>query len=176
VTAADSDSAELEHWFDDSSGTVTHLIEELTGELVVADVVRQQPMEAGQDNGLGVAAGQVVTFRAAVLKGQSTGRPYLYAESIYQPERLPEPARRQLAQTSDPIGRMLAVHGLTAARAASLTRLGERGGPTWAQVAPAEIVWNRAYRLTVGGDPVFAITEWFCRSVLEALPPRAASS
>jgi hypothetical protein len=58
-----------------------------------------------------------------------------------------------------------------------LARPEEAGAPTWAQTQtqaqaeaePAEIVWCRAYRLTVGGAPVFAITEWFCRSVLTAL-------
>jgi chorismate-pyruvate lyase len=172
VTA--SDSAGIEHAFCRSPGTVTDLLEELTGEPLVADVVRQHPMAAGRDNDLGLAPGQIVTYRAAVLKGRATDIPYVYAESFYPPERLPEPARAELERTSDPIGRILAAAGLALGRE-PLARPEEAGadGPTWAQAGPAEIVWSRAYRLTVSGVPVFVITEWFCRSVLDALerPP-----
>jgi chorismate-pyruvate lyase len=172
VTA--SDSAELELAFCRSPGTVTDLLEALTGEPLVADVVRQHPMEAGQDNGLGVAPGLVVTYRAAVLKGRVTDVPYVYAESVYQPERLPDSVGRQLARTSDPIGRILAAHGLVVARE-PVGAPEETGAPGWARsgevgAEPVEIVWCRAYRLMVGGVAVFAITEWFCRSVLDALP------
>jgi chorismate lyase len=169
VTA--SDSAGLEHAFGQCPGTVTELLEELTGEPLVADVLHQHPREAGRDNDLGVAPGQVVTYRAAVLKGKATGVPYVYAESIYQPERLPDGAGRALAGTSDPIGRILAAHGLAVAREDLARRAGAVGVPGWveARAQPAEIVWRRAYRLTVGGAAVFAITEWFCRSVLDAL-------
>jgi len=31
------------------------------------------------------------------------------------------------------------------------------------------VVWRRAYRLAIGGRPVFAIREWFLRPVLDAL-------
>ncbi len=31
------------------------------------------------------------------------------------------------------------------------------------------MVWRRAYRLALGGRPVFAIREWFLRPVLDAL-------
>jgi hypothetical protein len=51
----------------DGPDTVTHLLETLTGELLVADVVRQHPVSAGTDNLLGVAVGRHVTQRIAVL-------------------------------------------------------------------------------------------------------------
>jgi chorismate-pyruvate lyase len=175
VTA--SDSTELEHAFCHHPGTVTDLLESLTGEPLVADVVRQDPREAGRDNDLGVAPGVLVMYRAAVLKGQSTDVPYVYAESIYIPERLPDGAGRELGQTSQPIGRILAAHGLALTRE-PLARPEVGGGPVWVPVQdqdqppPTEIVWGRSYRLTVGGVAVFAITEWFCRSVLDALHGR----
>jgi chorismate-pyruvate lyase len=39
----------------------------------------------------------------------------------------------------------------------------------------SEVVWSRAYRLVIDELPVFAIREWFLRSVLEALDREARS-
>lgn len=54
-------------------------------------------------------------------------------------------------------------------------RLPALGEAPWRCPAPAEpeatdaVVWRRAYRLALGGRPVFAIREWFLRAVLDAL-------
>jgi chorismate-pyruvate lyase len=166
----------------DNPRTVTHLLEELTGEPLVADVVRQYSLPAEAGNTLGVGAGQTVTHRIAVLKGRVTSVPYVYAESAFVPARLPELARLQLEQTSDPIGRILAAHGLAYAREGSpasgpgtpgaLDRVeGGAAGASGASGASgvADVVWSRAYVLTIDGLPVFAISEWFFRSVEDAL-------
>jgi chorismate-pyruvate lyase len=157
----------------DNPDTVTHLLEELTGEPLVADVVRQYSMPAEARNRLGVGAGQTVTHRIAVLKGGVTMVPYVYAESAFVPARLPEAARLRLEQTSDPIGRVLAAHGLTHVREETPT-----SGPGPPQAlegtaagvsAMSAIVWSRAYTLTIDDLPVFAICEWFFRSVQQAV-------
>jgi chorismate-pyruvate lyase len=150
--------------------TVTHLLEELTGEPLVADVVRQYSLPAEAGNALGVAAGETVTHRIAVLKGGVTAVPYVYAESAFAPARLPDLARRQLEETSDPIGRILAAHQLTYVREESSAS--EAGAPRALDLnesGAADIVWSRAYTLTIGGLPVFAISEWFFHSVEQAL-------
>jgi chorismate-pyruvate lyase len=154
----------------DNPDTVTHLLEELTGEPLVADVVRQYSSPAEARNELGVGAGQTVTHRIALLKGGVTMVPYVYAESAFVPARLPDAARIQLERTSDPIGRVLAVHGLTHVREEMPTsgaRTPRALGGT-AAGAPA-IVWSRAYTLTIDDLPVFAIWEWFFRSVQHAV-------
>jgi chorismate-pyruvate lyase len=43
-----------------------------------------------------------------------------------------------------------------------------------ATAGPAEVVWARSYRLLIDGAPVFAIREWFFRTVLDALARSAA--
>ena len=162
--------------------TVTHLLEELTGEPLVADVVRQYSLPAEAGNTLGVGAGQTVTHRIAVLKGGVTAVPYVYAESAFVPARLPDVARLQLEQTSDPIGRILAAHGLACVREetpASVPGTPQaleliEGGVAATSGAAGEpsasaIVWSRAYVLTIESLPVFAICEWFFRSVEHAL-------
>jgi chorismate-pyruvate lyase len=163
--------------------TVTHLLEELTGEPLVADVRRQHSRPAEAGNTLGVGAGQTVTHRIAVLKGGVTSVPYVYAESAFVPARLPDVARLQLEQTRDPIGRILAAHGLAYVREESPASgpgppraldpigggvAGAAGGAAGVAGA-ADIVWSRAYILAMDGQPVFSISEWFFRSVEDAL-------
>ena len=84
-------------------------------------------------------------------------------------ERLPGPARTQLEGTTDPIGRVLVAHGLHPGRE-PLDPSEAAGGqaPGAGAGLGSEIVWSRAYRLRIGGRPVFAIHEWFLRSVLDA--------
>jgi chorismate-pyruvate lyase len=154
----------------DNPDTVTHLLEELTGEPLVADVVRQYSMPAEAGNTLGIGAGQPMTNRIAVLKGSVTLVPYVYAESAFVPARLPEAARLRLERTSDPIGRVLAAYGLAPVR----EELAASGSGTLraldaAAAGGAVVVWSRAYRLTIDALPVFAISEWFFRSVQDAL-------
>jgi chorismate-pyruvate lyase len=154
----------------DSSHTVTRFLELLTGEAIVADVVRHLPRTAAAGNALGVSTGRPMTHRIAVLKGATSHEPYLYAESTFVPERLPETAGLQLAGTNDPIGRIVAAHGFRLTREA-LPRPGRPRLPpaVTAGDPAAEVVWVRAYLLLLDGLPVFAINEWFFRSVIEAL-------
>jgi chorismate-pyruvate lyase len=148
--------------------TVTGFLESLTGEPLVADVMSQGPAPSDPDHGLAVAPDRTVIRRIARLRGRG-GTPYVYADTSFVPGRLPEGARRRLAHGDDPIGRVLVDEGLEPVR---LPAVGE---PDWRCPAPAEpeaadaVVWRRAYRLALGGRPVFAIREWFLRPVLDAL-------
>jgi chorismate-pyruvate lyase len=171
--ATASEITHLRRTFLESAETVTRLLETLTGEVLLADVVRQYPVMAEAGNAVGVPVGQVLTQRDAVLKGRTTNASYLYAESLFAPERLPERARVQLAETDDPIGRVLAQHAAKLAREA-LPRPQRAGPPDGISIAAsaADVVWARAYRLMIDGLPVFAISEWFFASVVEALECR----
>jgi chorismate-pyruvate lyase len=169
---------DLQRMLHDNPDTVTHFLEILTGDALSAEVISQYPADAGVDvavdRALGPRTGQSLTRRIALLRGYPSGLPYLYAESAFVPERLPDAVRRQLEQTSDPIGRVLVAHALPLAREA----LPPPEPPPAAAVAPAgqaEIVWARAYRLLIDGAPVFAIREWFFRTVLDALDRSTAT-
>jgi chorismate-pyruvate lyase len=154
----------------DNPDTVTHLLEERTGEPLEADVVRQYSQPADARNPFGLEAGQTVTHRIAVLRGGVTMVPYVYAESAFVPARLPEAVRARLEQTKDPIGRILAAHGLVHAREDDVSFAPNTPlALDAATPGPSPIVWSRAYRLTIDDLPVFAICEWFFRSVQTAL-------
>jgi len=152
----------------DNPDSVTYLLETLTGEPLTANVLQQNSMTIRAGNELEVGADRSVTQRIVVLLGQRTCVPYVYAESVFVPERLPLQVCTQLEHTSDPIGRILATHGLALARV-DLAPPAERPQHVLDTVVPgAVIVWARAYRLMLGDMVVFAIREWFFRSVLEA--------
>jgi chorismate-pyruvate lyase len=174
-TVTVSEPVDLEETLLGRPDTVTHILETLTAETLSAEVIRQGTAAAGADDALVVAAGESLTHRTAVLRGWPSGLPYLYAESAFVPERLPDGARRQLERSREPIGRVLVAHGLHLAREA-LPRP-EPPYPASAVTAGGRlgIVWARAYRLMVDGAPVFAIKEWFFRSVQDALDRSAAS-
>ncbi len=165
-----NDRVELERSLLESPDTVTQFIEKLTGEPLVADVLGRYPVPANGEDGLAIPAGQPLTQRVAVLKGHTTGRAYVYAESTFVAERLPQQTRARLEETSDPIGRVLVAHGLKLGRE-SLPPPHPVGGEarTTFSAFASQIVWSRAYRLLVDDRPLFAIREWFLRSVLDAL-------
>jgi chorismate-pyruvate lyase len=162
--------AELQRAVLDTPSSVTRFLEDLTGEAVVADVVRQYPVVLGPDNELGVAPGESATRRIAVLRGSATDRAFVYADTVFVADRLPETARRQLEGSREPIGRVLADHGLDPVRA-SLAHPEEAGAgpPDSLASLGSEVVWSRGYRLTIDGLPVFVIREWFLHSVVDAL-------
>jgi chorismate-pyruvate lyase len=159
------------------AGTVTELLEQLVGEPIDADRRVQTTVAADADNPLAVEAGAPVVRRAAVLYGRTTGRAYVYAESIIAADRLPAEVERRLATSSDPIGRLLVERGLTVAR----TSLGPVGpvelvaDPGLAE-AVGSVVHARRYRIDVAGEPLMAISEWFLADTGRALDQAAAPS
>ena len=90
-----SQTADLQRVLRESSDTVTQILEMLTGEPIVADVVRQYPIVAGDEQALGVSMGHPLIHRIAVLRGGASARPYVYAESNFVPDRLPDLAQGQ---------------------------------------------------------------------------------
>jgi chorismate lyase len=156
--------------------TVTQFLETLTGEVIHADVVRQHSMEAVVHNDLDVIAGHALTYRMTILKGRTTGVPYLCAESTYVSERLSVSEQNRLLRTSDPIGRVLAPWGMKMGREPLRESEHDREHALDPDVrGNSEVVWSRAYRLTIDGIAVFAIREWFLRSVLDALDRQVRS-
>jgi len=173
-----SERTDLQRRLLHNSDTVTHFLEMLTGEPLMADIIGQDPLMSVTGDGFEMTAGQDIVQRRAVLRGHTTGLPYVYAESTFVPARLPETARSQLERTSDPIGRVLVAHGLRPKREDLPYPEGVGAGETDAVVAVAsvsEVVLSRGYRLILDDLPVFAIREWFFRTVLAALDRQATA-
>jgi chorismate-pyruvate lyase len=149
----------------DTAESVTSLLETLTGESIVADVVVQEPVEAERDNPLGIAAGDVVIRRVALLRGEISSLPYVCAESVIAPGRLPTQVSAQLEQRRGPIGRVLVTNALPIQREPLPTHRDRCPVPQM----DGEVELARAYRLIIDGAPAIAIREWFLRPVVDAL-------
>jgi chorismate-pyruvate lyase len=92
---------------DRTSGTVTDFLEQLVGEKIDAHTHHHDIVVAHNANGLRVEEGQSLLQRAATLRGRTSGRSYVYAESVIVIGRLPTGFCNQLETGTDPIGRIL---------------------------------------------------------------------
>ena len=148
-------------------GTVTRFLERLSAEPV--DVVKRTvfPVAADAANRLGVDEGAPVTERHVVLRGRHSLVPFLYARSLMCADRVPEAVVRALADTDDPIGRILTEHGVDYRRQRAV-RI-DPAIPTHRLhdvCLPARAVMARRYALVFAGVPAVDISEWFLPSVL----------
>jgi chorismate-pyruvate lyase len=154
-----------------ASGTVTAFLEHLVGEPIDAGGLRQKTTKAEFPNSLRVAEGHPLIFRRAALRGRTSGRSYLYAETVLVPSRLPVSCRQRLESSSDPIGRILEEEGVTISRE-------PLGGPEpgsalvapEAGIAVGDYLLVRTYRVDAEGTPLMVITEWFLASLRGFLP------
>jgi len=157
-------SEHLANIVSETKGTVTECVERLVDESLVADVVTQVECFAAEDSVLGVQPGHRLIRRVAVLRGRRSHRGFVFAESLYVPDRLPPVVRRGLLETSDPIGRVLLGNHVAFARV-DLPSIPESSR------SPDGSVWARRYRLDLAGVPVMDITEWFLDTLPPLLPP-----
>jgi chorismate-pyruvate lyase len=170
---AQSTAVELEVALQRTTGTVTELLEDLAGEPIDADILAQDTVSAGDDNPLGLVSDAQMIRRAVLLTGRTSGRTFVYAESAIARERLPDPVRRRLESSREPIGRVFADHRLTVQRvpvAGPVVAVGNAARPT---DLPDRSVLSRRYRITFAGEPAIVVSEWFLETVLEALACRS---
>jgi chorismate-pyruvate lyase len=152
---------------DGTSGTVTDFLEQLVSETIDAHAHRHDIIEADNADGLGVEKGELLLHRAATLRGRTSGRSYVYAESVIVVGRLPTGFGNQLETGTDPIGRILKEMGV------AVTRQGV-GDPHGAprrnnHMKVGEYLFARTYRIDSQQTPVMIITEWFLKTLIPFL-------
>ncbi|MGH9092047.1 MAG: chorismate--pyruvate lyase family protein [Acidimicrobiales bacterium] len=150
-------------------GTVTEFLEARAGEVVDAEVLSQRRTPAPAGNALGLAVGAELVSRSVLLTGRHSGRPFVYARSVLAAERLPPAVLRRLEESREPLGRVLADHGVATRREPVVGPpdlspdadrvVGELGG---AAVA-------RRYRIACDGAVAVHVSEWFLRVTCDAL-------
>lgn len=148
----------LERVLRQSATSVTALLEQLVGEPVDAHARRHVMTRAGTPNLLEVEEGHRLLRRSAVLEGRRSARPYMHAESLLVPSRLPDSFCRRLENSSDPIGRIFAEEGVGFTRSPLPCPDRPRAGD-WP--VPDDYLLSRTYRVDVDDVPVMVITEWF---------------
>jgi chorismate lyase len=152
---------------DRTSGTVTAFLEQLVGETIDAQAHRHDIVEAHKANGLGVEEGKPLLHRAASLRGRTSGRSYVYAESIIDIGRLPTGFANQLETSTDPIGRILEDMGVAVTRQG----VGEPDGVPQPNndMKVGDYLLARTYRIDSEQTPVMIITEWFLKPLIPFL-------
>lgn len=168
-----------------TDGTVTGMLEQITGEpIVAADLVHGGQPPTGAAAALGhQAGGGRLVVRATNLTGSSSGVTYVRARSALVTDALPRDLYADLVGTQEPIGRLLRRHRVETFRELLSGRLlvdGENPGPL-DDLAPSGTVpvghgreparvtgaW-RTYRLRIGGRPAAVIGEVFTAHCLAA--------
>src|ERR1700677_479153 len=96
--------------------TVTAFIEKFAGEPIDADERYHTMTRAPTRNPLKVPDGHPLIKRTVVLRGRTSAKPYVYAESLLVPGRLPAVFFVRLETSADPIGRILTEEGITFTR------------------------------------------------------------
>jgi chorismate-pyruvate lyase len=152
-----------------AGGTVTDLLESVSGERIDALVVAQARGRAGLDSRLGLRPLDPVLERAALLAGHETGRVFAYAESQIAADRLSDDAVRRLLECRDPIGRILTEGGLDPHRQ-FLDDSAETNAPL-ESIEPtlARIALTRRSLILVGSKPAVLVSEWFTDTLLDTL-------
>jgi chorismate-pyruvate lyase len=146
-------------------------LEHLVGEPIDAGERRQQTTNAEFPNSLRVAEGHPLIFRTAALRGRTSGRSYLYAETVLVPSRLTTNCRKRLEASSDPIGRILEEEGIPITRQA-LGGPAPGSSPVSSETGTGvgDYLLARTYRVDADGTPLMVITEWFLASLRGFLP------
>lgn len=92
-----------------TDGSVTTLLEVLTGKPVVVKTLLQQVVRADTERAaaLGVEDGDNINYRVVVLKNDDDDRPLIYAESYTPIARVQKEFRHDLMKADIPIGRIL---------------------------------------------------------------------
>jgi chorismate-pyruvate lyase len=151
------------------TGTVTELLEHLAGEPIEADILHQRGVPAGVDNLLGLPVTARTLHRAVLLTGGTTGRVFVYAESVIATDRLPAAACLRLETSRDPIGRVLVDHHLDVDRQWLGTTPAVQHPDQRVAAVIGGAVQSRRYRITIDRYPAMIVSEWFLPSVSDAL-------
>jgi chorismate-pyruvate lyase len=144
-----------------TGATVTETLEECFGEPIQAVKLAElsRPLEEALPE-LDAPAGTQALTRRVLLCGTREWRPFLYAKSTILPARLPDSVVRALLETSSPIGRILADHGVETA-IQGLKTWTEPAGEGDAISGSERTLLGRSYRLVVRGAPAMLIREQF---------------
>ena len=92
-----------------TDGSVTTLLEVITGKPVVVTTLLQQVVEADAEraSALDVEEGDNINYRVVVLKNDDDHQPLIYAESYTPIARLKKEFRHDLMKADIPIGRIM---------------------------------------------------------------------
>jgi chorismate--pyruvate lyase len=147
-----------------TNGTLTRILGIVAHDEIVVDVVNQQvhQVAAGRPTWQHLPGSRILQ-REVLLKGRSSGRRFVAAESLIAVDLLPADITAGLTATDSPIGEIMAASRLETFKEPAEVWTGEL--PGWLTSAgcqdPRRKTVSRRYRIIAGGQPVMVITEYF---------------
>jgi chorismate-pyruvate lyase len=149
-----------------TDGTVTKMLEAYTGEGIQVIKLSQEVCSSNQPlASLEMVGPYSVLDRKILLRGNSSQRNLLYAESTIALDRLSHSVRNSLLKDEIPIGQLLLeCQAETFRKIMSFSKepVGALAG--YFQVCPSLGMFSRTYQIVMGRQPVMQITEKFPES------------
>ena len=147
-----------------TDGSVTTLLEVLTGKPVVVKTLLQQVVRADTERAaaLDVEEGDNINYRVVVLKNDDDDRPLIYAESYTPIARVQKEFRQDLMKADIPIGRILTKRRIESRR--EITRIGTTANDELSDLfgVPHNVpLLSRTYDIISHGMVLIQITETF---------------
>jgi chorismate-pyruvate lyase len=158
-----------------TNGTLTRILSVVANDEIVVQVIKQHIHHVAPEiPGLEQLASGRVLQRRILLKGQSSGEPFVAAESLIAIDLLPAVMMRSLTKTDRPIGEIMADSCLETFKEAAKVWIGELPGwlPLDGYRNSRPTTLARRYRIITGGRPVLIITEYFLRNVFHDTRPQ----
>lgn len=154
-----------------TDGTVTNVLEALSGEPVALVKLSQSyDLSPADDPDLCTADGESLIRRRILLRGRSSGRSYVYAESVVMVNRLHPALCHDLVETDNPIGKLLVQSRVETFR--EFVSWGfEPAGDIAVHFGLGEDdqLISRTYRVFSERAPIMVITEKFPASAFQEL-------
>ncbi len=147
-----------------TDGSVTTLLEVLSGKPVVVKTLLQQVVKADTERAaaLDVEEGDNINYRVVVLKNDDNDRPLIYAESYTPIARVRKEFRQDLMKADIPIGRILTKRRIESRR--EITRIGTTANDELNDLfgVPHDVpLLSRTYDIISHGMVLIHITETF---------------
>ncbi|MCK9632351.1 MAG: beta-ribofuranosylaminobenzene 5'-phosphate synthase [Methanoregula sp.] len=148
-----------------TDGSVTQLLESITGKKVVIKTLVQEivPADRTAADHLSIAEGDPVNFRIVEIKTEESGEVLIYAVSHTPVNRLSPEFRDDLMRADIPIGKIIKQHHIEARREILNTRVlpaTEDAGRLFS-ICKNEPLLSRQYQIIHGGQPLIFIEERF---------------
>ncbi len=148
-----------------TDGSVTQLLESVTGHSVAVRTREQEVVKADADAAehLGVAPGDAVNHRVVELLDAATGEVLVYAKSQTPIARLAPAFRDDLMRADIPIGKIIERHHIEARREILTARVIPAKDDMYGifSICKNEPLLSRQYRIIHGGEPLIFIEEQF---------------
>lgn len=148
-----------------TDGSVTQLLESITGKTVVIQTLVQEivPADRTAADHLSIAEGDPVNFRIVEIKTEENGEVLIYAVSHTPVNRLSPEFKDDLMKADIPIGKIIRQHHIEARREILNARVlpaSAEAGHLFS-VCKNEPLLSRQYQIIHGGKPLIFIEEQF---------------